>query len=284
MKIDPKRIPVVRKGIILPITTAVASWVDLLGYGAMIAEGQFNPLRQESIRAGQRLRRFHAIVAAKSSRHFPTLVMNDGAVAYRDLSFRSSSVTYDFLRRSWDLFIAIQKDELRASCPGARMVVAAGFRMRSKRGRLDRTAGHFESLVIRLKDGKITADQAIREAVRIRPSFDVIPELQANFAFTRAYVADQSGGKGGLKGPRCFVDRSLFADTLPDWIQFDEPIQWGHERLGLRVDFVPVRTLTPTKQPTGMRDGLQVAQHLGGDADFLRDLRKLARAYHRGSA
>jgi hypothetical protein len=277
MKIDP----VVRKGINLPITTAVASWVDLLGYGAMIAEGQFNPLREESIKASERLRRFHAIVATKSARHFPTLVMNDGAVAYRDLSFRSSSVTYDFLRRSWDLFIAIQEEESRANYPGARMVIAAGFRMRGKRGRLDKTAGHFESLLIRLQAGKITTNQALREAVRIRPSFDVIPELQANFAFTKAYVADQSGAEGGLSGPRCFVDLSLFGNTLPDWIQSDDPINWKHERLGLEINFVPVRALIPARHPTGTRDGLQIAQQLGGDADFLRALRNLARASHR---
>jgi hypothetical protein len=277
---DLKPTPVVRKGVNLPITPAVVAWVDLLGYGAMIAAGKFNPLREEAIEANERLARFHALVATKSARYFPTLVMNDGAVAYRDLSLRSSSITYDFLQRSWDLFAAIQNDELMAGHPGARMVIAAGFRMRSKRGQLDRTVGHLRSLLTRLESGKISAEQAIREAARIRPSFDVVPELQANFAFTRAYVADQSGQKGGLKGPQCFVDLSLFTNSLPNWIQADDPIRWRHERLGLQIDFVPVHALIPTKHPTGIRDGLQVAQHLGGDADFLRALRRLANAHH----
>ena len=38
-----------------------------------------------------------------SNRHFPTFVMNDGAIVFRDMSPRSRGVTFDFLRRSIDL-------------------------------------------------------------------------------------------------------------------------------------------------------------------------------------
>ena len=43
------------------------------GYGAMIAEADFNPLHRKASEA-MRLRRFHAIAASHSFRHFPTLV------------------------------------------------------------------------------------------------------------------------------------------------------------------------------------------------------------------
>ena len=103
--------------------------MDLLGYGAMIAEAGFNPLHSKAATALKRLRRFHGIVAQHSGRVFPTLVMNDGAVAYRDLSFRSSSVPTDFIRRTWSLFNEIKREETNHDLPGARMVVAVGFRM-----------------------------------------------------------------------------------------------------------------------------------------------------------
>jgi len=87
---------------------AIACWIDLLGYGAMIAEADFNPLHPRAAAALERLRRFHKIVADHSVRHFPTLVTNDGAVAYRDLSLRSRSPTHDFVLRAWRLFRSIQ--------------------------------------------------------------------------------------------------------------------------------------------------------------------------------
>jgi hypothetical protein len=81
--------PKVAKGRKFPIAVSVACWVDLLGYGAMIAEARFNPLHHRSNEAFQRLHNFHSAVAASGHRYFSTLVMNDGAVAYRDLSMRS---------------------------------------------------------------------------------------------------------------------------------------------------------------------------------------------------
>lgn len=146
------------------------------------------------------------------------------------------------------------------------MVIAAGFRIRARRKGLDTTAGHLASILARFEAGKISARQAISEAVRVRPSFDVIPELQANFAFTKAYVADQSGSRGGLKGAKCFVDLALLKGSPPNWIEKDDLVHWKHDRLGLSATFVPVRNLRTGKHPEGgpaeVRDGLQVAQYL----------------------
>jgi hypothetical protein len=107
-----------------------------------------------------------------------------------------------------------------------------------------------------------------------------VPQLQANFAFTRAYVADSVGAAGGLKGPSFFIDSSLFEfDTLP-WIRFGDPIRWSHERLGLRAIFLPVIEFPamshPSGGPIGLRDGLQVAQQLTNDSDVLKALRAAA--------
>src|SRR5581483_4816256 len=121
--------PLVRQRAGFPFQTSAACWIDLLGYGAMIAEAEFNPLHIKAKAALTRLRRFHAIVAGHSGRYFPTLVMNDGAVAYRDLSMRTRSVTHDFLVRAWSLFQEIKKAEAAEGHPGARMVLATGFRM-----------------------------------------------------------------------------------------------------------------------------------------------------------
>ncbi|MDM9645558.1 hypothetical protein [Rhizobium sp. S163] len=268
--------PTVSKNAIFPFQVSVACWIDLLGYGSMIAEAGFSPLRPKAAQALKRLRRFHEIVASHSVRHFPTLVMNDGAVAYRDLSLRSRSNTHDFLNRAWKLFVDIRQSELRDGYPGARLVLASGYRMRGRRAGMDASAGHFESLMKRYNQGNITADRAIREAASIRPAFDIVPQLQANFAFTKAYVAESAGSAGGLPGANFYVDMALFQGR-PTWLHLGPEIEWSHPRLGLKATFsslidIPI-LLNPEAGPLDIRDGLQVAQHVEGNADVLASLR-----------
>jgi hypothetical protein len=82
--------------------------------------------------------------------------------------------------------------------------------VRGRRAGLDASKSHFESIITRLQDGSIDAQQAVHEAAAMRPRFDIIPQLQANFAFTKAYVAESSGTDGGLPGPNFYLDLILF--------------------------------------------------------------------------
>jgi hypothetical protein len=271
-----KTSPLVRKSASFPFQTAVACWIDLLGYGAMISEAQFNPLHQKSKLALRRLRRFHEIVANHSLRYFRTLAINDGAAAYRDLSLRSRSVTYDFLVRSWSLFEEIKAEEIEQGFPGPRLVLASGFRMRGRSAGMDMTNRQFQSVMRRFQAKKISAEQAIIEAGAIRQAFDVVPQLQANFAFTKAYVAESSGSGGGLGGSNFFVDLSIFETPLPSWIQTGPQIPWSNPRLGLDATFARILDLVPYKHSggvPGILDGLQVAQRLAHDPSVLDALR-----------
>ncbi len=277
MTLRAKRSPLIRKSATFPFQIAAVCWVDLLGYGAMIAEADFNPLHPKAAEALSRLRRFHQIVAAHSSRYFPTLAMNDGAAAYRDLSFRSRAPTHDFLMRAWNLFNAIKSEENERALPGARMVLAAGFRLRGRRAGMDAMAKQFKSLMRRYQEGAIVAEQAIREAANVRRSFDIVPQLQANFAFSKAYVAERSGTRGGLKGPNFFVDLTLFETPVPAWIETGETVKWSDDRLRMKASFAPILGFPPYKHveggPAGIRDGLQIAQDLTQDVDVLNALR-----------
>ena len=247
---------------------------------ATIAEAHFNPLHPKAKEAMQRLRQFHEIVASHSFRLFPTLVMNDGAAAYRDLSLRSNENTFDFLMRAWRLFNEINDVESRQGLPGARLVVAAGFRMRGRRAGMDATASHFSSIMSRFQSGNLSADQAIREAARIRQPFDVIPQLQANFAFSKAYVAEHSGAKGGLNGANFFVDMLIFDHPVPPWVVTARTIVWSNERLNMKANFAQIAAFPPHKHvggPSGIRTGLEIAQQLAHDQDVLLALRAARR-------
>jgi hypothetical protein len=202
--------------------------------------------------------------------------MNDGAAAYRDLSLRSNENTYDFLMRAWKLFSDIKKMERAQGMPGARVVLATGFRMRGRRAGIDASARHFSSIMRRYQNGKISADQAIREAARIRQPFDIIPQLQANFAFSKAYVAESSGTKGGLKGANFFVDLTIFSPSIPPWVLIGDRVRWSNERLKMKAEFAQILAFPPYKHvggPAGIRNGLEIAQHLAHDSNVLRALR-----------
>lgn len=250
----------------LPFSISAAAWVDLLGYGAMIGEAGLNPVDPRAKVAVSRLRAFHRIVAEHSGRHFKTLVLNDGAVAYRDLSLRSNGVTHDFLQRSFALFGAISEVEERNGWPGARLIVAAGFRARGSRRGIDAAASRVDRILERMAAGEIAPAEAVREAASIQRYSDGIPQLQANFAFTRAYVADAGGSRAGLGGARMFVDTAMFTDGRPPpWVKAEPAIPFSEARLGLECAFAPVMGLeAPSRSEDdripGLRDGLEIGE------------------------
>lgn len=270
----------VTKGMHVPFPIAVVCWVDLLGYGSAMSAAAFSPLHSSAKAAINRLRRFHRIVSEHSARHFPTLVMNDGAAAYRDLSLRTNSVTHDFLSRAWALHSAIMTAENRSGDPGARMVVATGFRMLGRRAGLDERGRQVRSIIERLEEREITAGQAIAEGERLRTTFDVVPQLQANFAFTKAYLAEQSGTKGGLPGPHCFVDMAMFS-AAPPFLTLGKTTAWKHPTLAISAQFAPITDLKNYRggdPAPGIRSGLEVGIHVTNDPDLLASLRKATKS------
>ena len=220
-----KRQPTERRGKRKTFTVSCVAWIDLLGYGSMLREVGFDPAHTRAAAAVQRLRTFHAIVAEEADARSPALIVNDGAALFRDLSARSRSVTYDFFRRAVNVYRAVHDAEAAAGHPGPRMVVATGMRMRAD-GVLRMRSGHLDAILERLQEGRITPTAAIREAFQSRPVVGFVPELQANFAFTKAYLADQGGTKAGLPGPACYVDLNLFDATVPEWVQFERRVAW----------------------------------------------------------
>lgn len=249
----------------------------------MIGEAELNPVDPKAKDAVSRLRAFHRVVAKHSARHYQTLVLNDGAVAYRDLSLRSNGPTHDFLQRSFSLFTAISELERRNKWPGARMVLGLGFRARGSRRGIDAAASRVDRILARMAAGEIHPEQAIREAASIQRYSDGIPQLQANFAFTRAYVADAAGSRGGLGGPRMFVDAALFENGQPPaWVTAGPIIPFKDARLNLTCAFAPVLDLrAPGGRDDdtipGLRDGLEIGEAIAPTI-ALRAVIKAARA------
>jgi hypothetical protein len=265
----------VSRGSIRKIEVACVAWIDLLGYGSMLTEAYFNPLNPIAEKAINRLRSFHNLVASKAKRNFNILALNDGAAVFRDLSPRSNDVTFDFLRSSVDLHNCINSSEHSNNFPGSRMVIATGFRVRGDNDIIYPDEKNI--LLKKLHNGEITPQQGIFEASRARPHFGIIPELQANFAFTKAYLVDLGGTKIGFPGPNCYVDLTLFDKSIIPWITFDKVIQWKgmnmEAKFGLLKEF-NVELAHKTKRH-GLCNALEIANALSGSDDTAEVLLKL---------
>lgn len=277
----------VSKGEKRGIEVAASLWVDLLGYGAMLEKAQWDPTSEEATIAVERIVRFQNLVSKHSNRHFPTFVMNDGAIAFRDMSPRSRGVTFDFLKRSIDLHREINELDTGAGHAGARAVLAVGFRVRRHVNYTSRLQnGEGKTIKEKLAAGVIHGEQAINHALMARHHADSTPELQHNYAMTKAYLVDAGGSKMGFGGPNLFVDLNLFRGEPPAWISFSNKTAW--EARGMQGSFGTFAELdrlaaNATKFPE-VRDAFEIAEALSPNPDIVRLIRATRVGDLRGAA
>ncbi|WP_148314178.1 hypothetical protein [Sorangium cellulosum] len=231
----------------------------------MLKKVAFDPGCEAAQHAVLRLETFHNAAADASRRNFPAAQLNDAAVFFHELSPRSRVVTYEFIARAFEFHrVANEKDaNLGLHERGARMIIAAGPRIQVRTGR-QRDTAHLASILRRLQSKEISVEQAINEAFRAQPLAGHVPALQANFAFTKAYLVDDAGSKAGFAGANCFVDMSIFDEPAPEWISLDKPIQW--ETNGMSGKFARIininRDMAARRQHAGIRDAKEIAKAL----------------------
>jgi len=259
------------------IEVSACLWVDLLGYGSMLREDSFDITKPTAKKAVERLFDFQDIVAKHSMKLFPTVVLNDGCVAYRNLSPRSKSVTYDFLRRSHLLHTALNKHELKNGHPGVRSILAVGFRHRRQTDSKEQLLeGLGQRLIKAVKNGEQSIEQAIIAALFTRTNYDLVPQLQANFAFAKAYLADTAGTKGGFAGANFFVDSNMIPDTHPKWFKPEKTVMLSSE--GLEGEFYQISNLKFLQKEVENKeflDAFEVATKIAGSDDVADRIRKL---------
>jgi hypothetical protein len=168
---------------------------------------------------------------------FRILAINDGAAFFRDLGPTSARNTAEFILQCFDVFRRVNAADRGAGFWGARLVIAAGHRIRDSRQPL-MNPHHVETIVRRLRQEGVSAEQAVHDAFHARAIFGSTYEIQANFAFARAYLADSDGSRAGLGGPTCFMDDALLDASSAGWLSFGRTVPWTQP--GLRVNFLEV--------------------------------------------
>lgn len=244
-----------------PSYVAIACWLDLLGYGGAIDKAGFDPAHPLAQPPLRRLRAFHRIVAKHSSAGFPTLVMNDGAVGYSNVELLRSDKVWRFVERCWALYEEATTTDLASGGPGLRGVIAVGLRAKGSNRGITAQDRELTAIIEDFAAGRIDKQKALADTRKVRRVFDIIPQLQANFAFTRAYEAEQAGSAAGFRGPNLFLDTTVFAGGVPDWISAGDPIAWAPKKASLATSFVAVRGIDSVQVETAraaLRTGHQL--------------------------
>ncbi len=253
----------------------LVGWVDLLGYGSMLRECRFDITSKTAERAVKRIALFQSVLQEKADKRMPVLQLNDGAIIWRRPSFRTTSITFDFLKRSIDLFDTINKVDLENGFYGARMVVAAGwyatiFNLRKKHINKWRA----DYLLRQIKDNEKSIEEAIHEACFHQGFFNEIQELQANFAFTKAYLAESSGSSGGFEGNHLYIDSNLLDLKKLNWMKWNKVIIWEYP--GLCTKFIEYLSMDNKKanaqRGLGIKTTEGIAQSLSADVSNKQEL------------
>lgn len=226
----------------------------------MLRSVSFDPTADEARIAISRLTNFQRIATSQASRKFPAFPVNDAVAFFTDLSPRSRHPSFDFINKALITFRLVNDADRTQGFPGARMIIAVGPRVRVP-GILRGDERHLASLLTRLSSGVVSARQMIMEAFRVSPIAGLVPALQGNFAFTKAYLADGDGSRANLGGPECYVDLALFSVPRPSWIRFSEEIPWAND--GMSATFGKFSELMKREadriQRLGIRNALEIA-------------------------
>jgi hypothetical protein len=80
----------------------------------------------------------------------------------------------------------------------------------------------------------------------VRRVNDIVPQPQANFAFSRAYTAEQDASEVKLRGSSFYLETRLLRAGVPSWMTAGEPIKWKPKAewlSALAATFVEVRSI-----------------------------------------
>lgn len=226
-----------------PSIVTIACWFDLYAYGGEIEEACFDPSHPNAEKPIRRLRAFQRIVRENSTTKFPTLVINDGAAAQTNIEDPRSDKAWLFIQRCWKLYREATHADIRNSGRGLRAVIAVGLRAKGARAGIVAQEEAHTAIIDALVRNEIDRDEAVSRARKVRRIFDIVPALQANFAFTRAYEAESSGKGGGFPGPNLYLDTMVFKGEVPSWIGAGPPKPWRPDKRSLSTSFVTVNRI-----------------------------------------
>jgi hypothetical protein len=188
--------------------------------------------------------------------------MNDGAAAYCSLGLAPNDTLLKFILQCWKLYCEATATDIAIGGSGLRGVIALGLRAKGSARGMDAQNEAFTRIIEDFSAARVDKAEAIRRARRIRRDFDIVPQLQANFAFARAYEAETTAG---LAAPNLYLDTLAFRSGVPNWIEITGTHPWKSRLPSLSTTFVAlknVREIAVDEALTTLRSGRELKSFL----------------------
>lgn len=219
----------------LKVRNCFCMWSDLLGFGSLFEQNNWNLDDKQCRKIYDRLEAAHSAVLYYSSIQERNLILNDGiAKVYHPLP----KEIYDnnilgismFFRSCVELHMSISKTEHEKGYPGCRSVIAFGDNIEylADEIRLDDYVMNYTK-----PKGSRMSDLAKKTG---NPIIVYNPkELQMNTAFSKAYILEAGGTKSGIPGNYLYIDKSVLDGITyyakdkgysPTWIEDEEGLKY----------------------------------------------------------
>ena len=189
-------------------------WSDLLGFGNVFAQNNWDLDDKTKKQVYSRLKAAHSAVLYYSSFRERNLILNDGiAKVFHPLSKfedKNNIISISlFFRSCVELHLSINKTELENNYPGCRSILAFGESI--------------EYLVDEIKLDDYVMNYTKPQGAAIsnfaknagNPTIIYNPkELQMNTAFSKAFLLDEGGSNAGMPGNNFYIDESVIKAVI----------------------------------------------------------------------
>lgn len=219
----------------LKVRNCFCMWSDLLGFGSLFEQNNWNLDDKQCRKIYDRLEAAHSAVLYYSNIQERNLILNDGiAKVYHPLSpkiWKNNILGISlFFRSCVELHMSISKTEHEKGYPGCRSVIAYGDNIEylADEIRLDDYVMNYTK-----PKGSSMSDLAKKTG---NPVIVYNPkELQMNTAFSKAYILEAGGTKAGIPGNYIYIDKSVLDGITyyakdkgysPTWVEDDEGLKY----------------------------------------------------------
>ena len=193
----------------LTVRKCFCMWSDLLGFGSLFEEKNWNLDVEQFRKIYDRLETAHSAVLYYSSPQERNLILNDGiAKVYhpysKDIGPNNILSISLFFRSCVELHMSISKTEHNMGYPGCRSVIAFGDNIEYLADdiRLDDYVLNYSKP--QGSDLSALAKKTGNPVVVYNPK-----ELQMNTAFSKAYMIEAGGTRSGIPGNYMYIDQSV---------------------------------------------------------------------------
>lgn len=197
----------------IKVIPTLCAWSDLLGFSTAFTESNWEPNDEKWKEIATRLQEMQIICARNMEPFYENcLVSNDAIIRNLDMYHKLQLFEISmWIRGLLYYFSSVNANEKGKGLPGMRLVLAAGKRLLHNVDKII-TDDYVYNYTKPNPNEPGTATQKYGEkVVMYNHSF-----MQMNTAFSKGYIIDSIGSKGGISGNKFYLDISVI-DFLKDY-------------------------------------------------------------------